>query len=77
MGIVQVQPSTGASFFCPYSIRRGDGKAVSVEHHLAVRPMESPKENVISLVMLRPFKGPLRLSEWLEGPPNTRHFFFV
>lgn len=72
MGIVQVQPSAGANFFFPYSIQRGDGEGVSVEHHLAMCLMESPKDNVISFVMLCPFIGPLRLSEWLEDPSHTR-----
>lgn len=75
MGIVQVQPSAGANFFYPCSIQRGDRGDVSVEHHLAMWLMESPKENVISLVVLCPFKGPLRLSEWHEGPSRTRQCF--
>lgn len=43
-----------------------DGEDGSVEHHLTMCRMESPKENVISLVMVCPFKDPLRLSEWCE-----------
>ena len=75
MGTVQVQPSAGATFLYPCSVQQGDGEDVSVEHHLTMCPMESPKENVISLVMLCPFKGPVRLTEWHEGPSCTRHFF--
>lgn len=75
MGTVQVQPSAGANFFHPYSIQQGDGEGVSVEHRLAVCPMESPKENMISMVVLCPFKGPLGLSEWREGPSRTRQHF--
>lgn len=72
MGIVQVQPSAGASWFYPYSIQWGEGEGIRMEHHLAMCPMENPKENMTSLFMLCPFQGPLRLSEWLEGPSGTR-----
>lgn len=77
MGIVQVQVSAGASFFHPYSIQQGDREDASVEQHLTVCPIESPRRMWSPWSCCVLLKGPLMLSEWHDGPWHSRQHSFL